>query len=416
MPFSPKRILQAAKRLDLTGKPVTLYTAGGLIGLAILFGIGVLVLVIVFPFLFIVSAGNAAVGGLGLAVVFPLLLLYGVQVLALVFGGYLLLRGVYRWSSGSIIVSALLSPLIFLLISMDIAAKFGYDTIDVNEPIGVVVLSLFALAPVVTLWIAYNDIRYRRPRINKTNAIHLPAPIATNLQVETTKPAAVQVLLPADSVEDDIVVQSLPPPHASDKSNKKRYSILKVVAAIALLLVAITISVFVSDIVTHRLSDRTLETEGRALMRDVDKAFIVGQHRDEDGRLHHDDLRCHKYSEFFERNRFGCSVQNALDIAPADSRNDERVFRKFYDYLLSAGWSGRAEVDSGSTDIYVDAKSGDEIPYYKDGKDLSINATKELSNGVDCSAHAYLSDDGDAHRILVSCGYVTYDVMTKIYR
>lgn len=110
-------------------------------------------------------APNDGTTGIALAFLMPILLVVVVQLAAILLGGYYLIKGIYRWSKGSIVVSALISPIVLFAITMTILNDFGYETVDTNKPIGVILLLIFVLLPLMTLSIAYNDIRYRFPRI-----------------------------------------------------------------------------------------------------------------------------------------------------------------------------------------------------------------------------------------------------------
>ena len=110
-------------------------------------------------------APNDGTTGIALAFLMPILLVVVVQLAAILLGGYYLIKGIYRWSKGSIVVSALISPIVLFAVTMTILNDFGYETVDTNKPIGVIILLIFVLLPLMTLSIAYNDIRYRFPRI-----------------------------------------------------------------------------------------------------------------------------------------------------------------------------------------------------------------------------------------------------------
>ena len=103
--------------------------------------------------------------GIALAFLMPILLVVVVQLAAILLGGYYLIKGIYHWSKISIVVSALISPILLFAVTMAILNKFGYEAVDANEPMGIILLLVFVLLPLMTLSIAYNDIRYRFPRI-----------------------------------------------------------------------------------------------------------------------------------------------------------------------------------------------------------------------------------------------------------
>ena len=100
-----------------------------------------------------------------MAFIIPILFVVAVQLVALLVGGYYLIKGIYHWSKSSIVVSALISPILLFAVTMAILNKFGYEAVDANEPMGIIILLVFVLLPLMTLSIAYNDIRYRLPRI-----------------------------------------------------------------------------------------------------------------------------------------------------------------------------------------------------------------------------------------------------------
>jgi hypothetical protein len=149
---------------DFNNKPITLWTSGATVGIAM---IAVLYqLAILLPSsLLATPAPNDGTTGIALAFLMPILLVVVVQLAAILLGGYYLIKGIYRWSKGSIVVSALISPIVLFAVTMTILNDFGYETVDTNKPIGVIILLIFVLLPLMTLSIAYNDIRYRFPRI-----------------------------------------------------------------------------------------------------------------------------------------------------------------------------------------------------------------------------------------------------------
>ena len=149
---------------DFDSKPITLWTSGVTVGIAM---IAVLCqLAISLPSsLLATPAPNDGTTGIALAFLVPVLLVVAVQLVALLVGGYYLIKGVYHWSKSSIVVSALISPILLFAVTMAILNKFGYEALDANEPIGIILLLIFVLLPLMTLSIAYNDILYRFPRI-----------------------------------------------------------------------------------------------------------------------------------------------------------------------------------------------------------------------------------------------------------
>jgi len=151
-------------RMDFDNKPITLWTSGTTLGVAM---IAVLCqLAISLPSsLLATPAPNDGTTGIALALLMPILLVVVVQLAAILVGGYYLINGIYHWSKSSIVVSALISPVLLFAVTMATLNKFGYEAVDTNKTMGLIILLVFVFLPLMTLSIAYNDIRYRFPRI-----------------------------------------------------------------------------------------------------------------------------------------------------------------------------------------------------------------------------------------------------------
>lgn len=149
---------------DFNNKPTTLWTSGATVGIAMIAILYQLAALLPSSFSGAPSL-NDGTTGIALAFLMPVLLVVAVQLVALLVGGYYLIKGVYHWSKSSIVVSALISPILLFAVTMAILNKFGYEALDANEPIGIILLLIFVLLPLMTLSIAYNDILYRFPRI-----------------------------------------------------------------------------------------------------------------------------------------------------------------------------------------------------------------------------------------------------------
>lgn len=80
-------------------------------------------------------APNDGTTGIALAFLMPILLVVVVQLAAILLGGYYLIKGIYRWSKGSIVVSALISPIVLFAVTMTILNDFGYETVDTIFPV-----------------------------------------------------------------------------------------------------------------------------------------------------------------------------------------------------------------------------------------------------------------------------------------
>lgn len=153
------------RNLDIKDKPITLFVAGLPLGLGIIIGVGMLLYTLVGPFIIVANDGSGMTA-LALISVAPFLLLYALQVAVFIVIGFLLLKGVYNWSSPSIIMSAIASPIVYIGCFATIALQFNY-VINASTPVGIIFLCSFALTPLITGAIAYNDIRYRLPKIKK---------------------------------------------------------------------------------------------------------------------------------------------------------------------------------------------------------------------------------------------------------
>lgn len=167
-------------RLNLHNKPITLFTAGAVIGLNIVASIGVILYALAVPVMFIASGQAQGPGGLAIIVMAPLLLYTIAQAAVVIVVGYVLLKGIYRWSSPSIIMSAVLSSFAFITLFAAAASQYGAT----SSPVGIGLLCFFAMTPLVMGVIAYNDLRYRLPKIKK----QLEMAQATVAQAEIAPP------------------------------------------------------------------------------------------------------------------------------------------------------------------------------------------------------------------------------------
>ena len=104
--------------------------------------------------------------GLETIIYVPAIILYIIQILFYVVLAWFLLLHIYRWSVPAIIASTIACPLALLMIMTSIANWFGH-TIDLSNPVGVGILIFLLLTPLAMGVIAYNDIRYRLPKIKE---------------------------------------------------------------------------------------------------------------------------------------------------------------------------------------------------------------------------------------------------------
>lgn len=102
--------------------------------------------------------------GLEIIITVPAALLYLTQIVAYILLGYFLLRSISRWSVAAIVASTIVSPLALAMVAAFIAHQFAY-TVDLSNPVGVGILIFFLLTPLIMGTIAYNDIRYRLPKV-----------------------------------------------------------------------------------------------------------------------------------------------------------------------------------------------------------------------------------------------------------
>ncbi|MDN5274710.1 MAG: hypothetical protein JWP06_611 [Candidatus Saccharibacteria bacterium] len=145
--------------ISLKNKPTTLFIAALILGIGMLTGVGYVVYTLVGSFFVFKYAG------LGIIIGVPAILLYIGQIIFYIVLGYLLLRSIYKWSVPAIIASTIISPLILVVIIASIASQSDH-IVDFSSPVGVGLLIFFLLTPLAMGVVAYNDIRYRLPKIN----------------------------------------------------------------------------------------------------------------------------------------------------------------------------------------------------------------------------------------------------------
>lgn len=144
--------------INLKNKPTTFLVA------ALLLGAGMLMAVVYVINILVVSSSAAKGAGLGVVVYGPAVTAYVIQIIFYIAVGWLLLRLIYRWSKPAIIISTIVCPVALLIIMASIANQFGY-TVDLSSPVGVGLLIFLLLTPLLMGAVAYNDIRYRLPKI-----------------------------------------------------------------------------------------------------------------------------------------------------------------------------------------------------------------------------------------------------------
>ena len=176
-------------RLNLQNKPITLFTAGAVIGLNIVASIGVILYALASFAMYVASKEAKVMGGLGLVVATPLLLYTIVQAAVVIVVGYVLLKGIYRWSSPSIIIGATLASFALITLFAAAASQFG----AASSPVGIGLLCFFAMTPLVMGVIAYNDLRYRLPKIKKQLEV-VQATAAQSEIVPPQRPRAASVV------------------------------------------------------------------------------------------------------------------------------------------------------------------------------------------------------------------------------
>lgn len=144
--------------INLKNKPTTFLIATLLLGMGILMGVGYVLYILIGSFFIFTGAGPEII------IYVPAILLYVIQILFYVVLAWLLLQRIYRWSIPAIIISTIACPLALLMIMASIANQLGY-TVDLSSPVGVGLLIFLSLTPLAMGVIAYNDIRYRLPKI-----------------------------------------------------------------------------------------------------------------------------------------------------------------------------------------------------------------------------------------------------------
>lgn len=144
--------------INLRNKPTTFLIAVSLLGIGMLMGIGYVMYILVGSFFALESAG------LGAIIYIPAVILYILQIIFYIILGWFLLQRIYRWSIPAIIVSTIACPIALVVIMASIGNQFEYS-IDLSTPVGAGLLTFLLLTPLIMGAVAYNDIRYRLPKI-----------------------------------------------------------------------------------------------------------------------------------------------------------------------------------------------------------------------------------------------------------
>lgn len=144
--------------IDVKNKPTTFLIA------TLLLGAGMLMAIVHVVGILVGSSSVANDAGIGVVIYGPAVMAYVIQIIFYVTVGWLLLRLIYRWSKPAIIISTIVCPVALSIIMASIANQFGY-TVDLSSPVGVGLLIFLLLTPLLMGAVAYNDIRYRLPKI-----------------------------------------------------------------------------------------------------------------------------------------------------------------------------------------------------------------------------------------------------------
>ena len=144
-------------------KPTTLFISGTIIALAI---VDILVETILASSGILPLVNGNFYEGFSLAVLLPFLVGALIEIGIYVFVGVVVIRGIYRWSKGAIIAGAIIAPVAFLFMSAMALTRFGLS-IDFDTAFGILYLMLIAFLPLISGVVAYRDIKYRLPNVQK---------------------------------------------------------------------------------------------------------------------------------------------------------------------------------------------------------------------------------------------------------
>lgn len=145
--------------IDFSDKPLSLKITAPIFYVDVV--IGILYIFFAMKSLF-ESPSIDQMGVFGLLVYAPFSIFILIQIAAILAIGYLILRGMYKWSKTAIIAGVFAVPFALLFILGFIASSTEFR-LDLQTTAGVALLLFVFLAPLFMAVVAYHDIKYRLP-------------------------------------------------------------------------------------------------------------------------------------------------------------------------------------------------------------------------------------------------------------
>ncbi|RYX78712.1 hypothetical protein EON76_03275 [bacterium] len=145
--------------IDFSDKPLSLKIAAPVFYVDVI--IGILYVFFAVKSLF-ESPSIDQMAVLGLFIYAPFSVFIFMQVAVILAVGYMILRGMYKWSKAAIVAGVFTVPLALLLILASVANSTDFR-LDLQTSGGVVILLFVFLAPLFMAVVAYHDIKYRLP-------------------------------------------------------------------------------------------------------------------------------------------------------------------------------------------------------------------------------------------------------------
>ena len=145
--------------IDFSDKPLSLKITAPIFYVDVV--IGILYVFFAMKSLF-ESPSIDQMGVFGLLVYAPFSVFILIQIAAVLAIGYLILRGMYKWSKAAIIAGVFAVPFALLFILGFIASSTEFR-LDLQTTVGVALLLFVFLAPLFMAVVAYHDIKYRLP-------------------------------------------------------------------------------------------------------------------------------------------------------------------------------------------------------------------------------------------------------------
>ena len=145
-------------QLNLSRIPITFF-----IGLTMI-GAPLALLILFFIYQCIITLATVITQAfVAFPIFFGMVFIVLIQIAPLGVAGFFMLKAAYRWSKAGIVITALAAPLGFIVGLASVANHFD-SRLDASSGWGVALILFLGIVPLITLTIAYYDIRYRRNR------------------------------------------------------------------------------------------------------------------------------------------------------------------------------------------------------------------------------------------------------------